>query len=78
MHLPIGTESAHRRMPRHEAKVSPSNRKIAEFGAAERAAFSAMASSTGWRSVGELEMTRRISLVAVCCSRASVTCACAP
>ena len=24
---------------------------------------------TGWRSVGELAMTRRISLVAVCCSR---------
>ena len=28
---------------------------------------------TGWRSVGELEMTRRISAVAVCCSRASVS-----
>src|SRR3989304_537262 len=27
---------------------------------------------TGWRSVGELLMTRRISLVAVCCSSASV------
>src|SRR5437899_6392741 len=27
---------------------------------------------TGWRSVGELEITRRISRVAVCCSRASV------
>ena len=31
------------------------------------------ASSTGWRSVGELEMTRRISPVAVCCSSASVS-----
>ena len=40
-----------------------------------RAAFSAMASKTGWTSVGELLMTRRISLVAVCWSRASVTCA---
>ena len=30
-------------------------------------------SSTGWRSVGELLMTRRISLVAVCCSSASVS-----
>ena len=28
--------------------------------------------NTGWTSVGELLMTRRISLVAVCCSRASV------
>ena len=28
--------------------------------------------STGWTSVGELEITRRISPVAVCCSRASV------
>ena len=28
---------------------------------------------TGWRSVGELEITRRISAVAVCCSSASVS-----
>ena len=32
------------------------------------AAFSATASSTGCISVGELAITRRISLVAVCCS----------
>ena len=32
-----------------------------------------MASNTGWTSVGELLMTRRISLVAVCCSSASVS-----
>ena len=32
-----------------------------------------MVSNTGCKSVGELEMTWRISLVAVCCSRASVT-----
>ena len=38
-----------------------------------RAAFSAMASRTGCRSVGELAMTRRISLVAVCCSSDSVS-----
>ncbi len=38
-----------------------------------RAAFSATVSMTGWRSVGELEITRRISAVAVCCSRASVS-----
>ena len=38
-----------------------------------RAAFSATASITGCRSVGELEMTRRISAVAVCCSSASVS-----
>ena len=37
------------------------------------AALSAMVSNTGWTSVGELEMTRRISLVAVCCSSASVS-----
>ena len=35
-------------------------------------AFSAIVSKTGWTSVGELEMTRRISPVAVCCSRVSV------
>src|SRR5206468_2451380 len=35
------------------------------------AAFLATASSTGPSSVGELEITRRISLVAVCCSIAS-------
>ena len=38
-----------------------------------RAAFWATASMTGWRSVGELEITRRISAVAVCCSSASVS-----
>ena len=32
-----------------------------------------MVSKTGWTSVGELEMTRRISPVAVCCSSASVS-----
>ena len=36
-------------------------------------ALRGMVSSTGWRSVGELEMTRRISAVAVCCSSASVS-----
>ncbi len=35
-------------------------------------ALSAMMSKTGWRSVGELLMTRRISLVAVCCSSDSL------
>src|SRR5262245_27511652 len=34
-------------------------------------ALRTIASNTGWTSVGELEITRRISLVAVCCSRAS-------
>ena len=33
--------------------------------------FSATASSTGWMSVGELAMTPKISLVAVCCSNDS-------
>ena len=35
-------------------------------------AFAAIASNTGCTSVGEWLMTRRISLVAVCCSSASV------
>src|SRR5215468_8423219 len=34
-------------------------------------ALRTIASNTGWTSVGELEITRRISLVAVCCSSAS-------
>jgi hypothetical protein len=38
-----------------------------------RAALLAMASKTGWTSVGELLMTLRTSLVAVWWSRASVT-----
>jgi hypothetical protein len=37
-----------------------------------RTALATMVLKTGWTSVGELEMTRRISLVAVCCSSASV------
>ena len=37
-----------------------------------RIAFSSMASNTGSRSPGELEMTFSTSLVAVCCSSASV------
>ena len=53
-------------------RCSPSRRKIAEFVAPHtRAAFSTTASMTGWRSVGELAITRRISAVAVCCSSAS-------
>src|SRR5215510_14424901 len=35
-------------------------------------ALSTMASKTGRSSVGELEMTRRISLVAICCLRMSL------
>ena len=53
---------------------SPSRRKIeTSLAPQSRAALSATTSITGWRSVGELEMTRRISAVAVCCSRASVS-----
>jgi hypothetical protein len=36
-------------------------------------AWRAIASNTGWTSVGELEMTRRISLVAVCRANDSVS-----
>jgi len=50
----------------------PSNRKTPAFSAAHRVvAAAAMASNTGCTSVGELEITRRISAVAVCCSSAS-------
>ena len=61
-------------MGRHEPGMPSSTRKIAASDRRRKAcaAFSATASSTGWRSVGELEITRRISLVAVCCSSASV------
>src|SRR5215813_14010116 len=47
---------------------------IALLASHNLAAFSTTTSSTGWRSVGELAMTRRISLVAICCSRASRSC----
>src|SRR5215470_5055375 len=54
-------------------KSCPSKRITRPLTASHsRAAFAAMASNTGWMSPGELLMTRRISLVAVCCSCASV------
>ena len=43
-----------------------------KFAPHSRGARFAIVSNTGWTSVGELEITRRISAVAVCCSRASV------
>ena len=53
-------------------RCSPSRWKMAEpIAPHTRAAFSTTASMTGWRSVGELAITRRISAVAVCCSSAS-------
>ena len=52
---------------------SPSKRNTALNVASQSLrAFAAIVSKTGCTSVGELEMTRRISLVAVCCSRDSV------
>ena len=42
-----------------------------------RVAFASMASNTGSNEPGELEMTRRTSEVAACCSTASVRCFCA-
>ncbi len=44
----------------------------AEAPSQSRKALRAMVSNTGCASVGELEMTRRISPVAVCCSSVSV------
>src|SRR5439155_5019936 len=53
---------------------NPSSNRVTALNAAShnRAALATMASNTGWASAGELEITRRISLVAVCCSSASV------
>src|ERR1700694_1073433 len=51
---------------------SPSNLKTALNRASHRRrALAAMVSNTGWMSVRELLMTRRISLVAACCSNIS-------
>ncbi len=49
--------------------IHQSNRRV--VGVTHRAALSVIASKTGCISVGELAMTPKISLVAVCCSRAS-------
>src|SRR3989454_12188471 len=53
---------------------NPSSNRVTALNAAShsRAALATMASNTGWASAGELEITRRISLVAVCCASASV------
>jgi len=56
----------------------PSNRNAIPNAASQsRVALCTIASKTGCTSVGELEITLRISLVAVCCSSASVTFPCA-
>ena len=53
--------------------TSPSTRRTTtSLTSHNRAALSATAVSTRWISVGELEITRRISTIAVCCSSASV------
>src|SRR5260370_4847403 len=50
----------------------PSNLKtVVNLAPQRRWALAAMDSNSGWASVGELEITRRISLVAVCCSSES-------
>jgi len=53
--------------------VPSTSMTVASCPSQTRAAFRAMAFRTGCRLVGELEITRRISLVAVCCSSDSVT-----
>ena len=54
-------------MWRHDAPDRPSNRKMEPPNASHsRIALSAMASSTGWTSVGARLMTPRTSPVAVC------------
>ena len=67
-----GAATGCRRARPPEGSTSCTRKMLASVAPHSLAAFSATASRTGWRSVGELEMTRRISLVAVCCSRASV------
>ena len=65
-----------RRPPRDATKRSSRRRPapdVAVVGGAEpRRVLRRWCPSTGWTSVGELLMTRRISLVAVCCSSVSV------
>ena len=64
-----GPAGSSRRSRRRERSSSPSTSMTRANGASHRcAARSATASSTGCTSVGELEITRRISLIAVCCS----------
>ena len=66
--ITVGTEP-HRARARNPL---PSFRKInASLASHSRAARSATVMRTGSTSVGELAITRRISLVAVCCSSAS-------
>ena len=58
---PVGSESP--RQVESDASVASHS----------RAAFCDYVSNTGWISVGELAITPKISLVAVCCSSASVS-----
>src|SRR5215472_18128 len=66
--LAIGPWWATRRSP------ASSTRKIEASSASQsRVALSATVSSTGWTSAGERAIAPRISLVAVCCSSASLS-----
>ncbi len=67
---PVSAWTAERQRPTALLrKLSLLQRRMAASTAPQRrAALSATASNTGCRSVGELLITRRISLVAVCCS----------
>ena len=62
---------------RFRESLRRTRRTAASVAPQSRAALAATASITGWTSVGELEITRRISPVAVCCSRASSARGCA-
>ena len=53
--------------------VTVNAKDLSVKGIAQSAAFSATTSSTGCKSVGELAMTPKISLVAVCCSSDSLS-----
>ena len=71
---PLGAETVRERAPMEQLAVETQRRPRAA-PSQSRTALSTMVSKTGWTSVGELAITRRISLVAVCCSSDSVTCA---
>ena len=77
----MGVNSGAGREPKEATNrvLSVSIRRICASAASQsRAALSATASKTGWISVGELAITRRISLVAVCCSRPPLYRDCVP
>ena len=72
----VGLNSGAGRVPNDATNRVPSastRRICASVASHNRAAFAATVFNTGWISVGELAMTPKISLVAVCCSNDSLS-----